>query len=56
MNDNVITVIVIAIGDDYRFAVFGLVTKLRLKFQGLFISLRIVDFTFLLQNWLSAII
>ena len=29
-------VIVIAIGDDYRFAFFGLVTKLWLKFQGLF--------------------
>ena len=28
--------IVIAIGDDYRFAFFGLVTKLWLKFQGLF--------------------
>ena len=27
--------IVIAIGDDYRFAFFGLVTKLWLKFQGL---------------------
>ena len=47
--------IVIAIGDDYRFAFFGLVTKLWLKFQGLFISLRIVDFTFLLQNWLNVI-
>ena len=30
-------IIVIAIGDDYRFAVFGLVTKLWLKFQGLFL-------------------
>ena len=29
-------IIVIAIGDDYRFAFFGLVTKLWLKFQGLF--------------------
>ena len=29
-------VIVIAIGDDYRFAFFGLVTKFWLKFQGLF--------------------
>ena len=29
--------IVIAIGDDYRFAFFGLVTKLWLKFQGLFL-------------------
>ena len=49
-------VIVIAIGDYYRFAFFGLVTKLWLKFQGLFfISLRIVDFTFLLQNWLNVI-
>ena len=48
--------IVIAIGDYYRFAFFGLVTKLWLKFQGLFfISLRIVDFTFLLQNWLNVI-
>ena len=28
--------IVIAIGDDYRFAFFGLATKLWLKFQGLF--------------------
>ena len=50
-----IPIIVIAIGDDYRFAFFGLVTKLWLKFQGLFISLRIVDFTFLLQNWLNVI-
>ena len=49
-----VPLIVIAIGDDYRFAFFGLVTKLWLKFQGLFfISLRIVDFTFLLQNWLN---
>ena len=48
-------IIVIAIGDDYRFAFFGLVTKLWLKFQGLFISLRIVDFTFLLQNSLNVI-
>ena len=31
-----ISIIVIAIGDDYRFAFFGLVTKLWLKFQGLF--------------------
>ena len=31
-----ILVIVIAIGDDYRFAFFGLATKLWLKFQGLF--------------------
>ena len=30
-------IIVIAIGDDYRFAFFGLVTKLWLKFQGLFL-------------------
>ena len=30
------SIIVIAIGDDYRFAVFGLFTKLWLKFQGLF--------------------
>ena len=29
-------IIVIAIGDDYRFAFFGLVTKLWLKFRGLF--------------------
>ena len=32
----VVIMFVIAIGDDYRFAVFGLVTKLWLKFQGLF--------------------
>ena len=31
-----VPLIVIAIGDDYRFAFFGLVTKLWLKFQGLF--------------------
>ena len=30
-------IIVIAIGDDYRFAFFGLATKLWLKFQGLFL-------------------
>ena len=32
-----ISLIVIAIGDYYRFAFFGLVTKLWLKFQGLFL-------------------
>ena len=32
----VVGLIVIAIGDYYRFAFFGLVTKLWLKFQGLF--------------------
>ena len=48
--------IVIAIGDDYRFAFFGLVTKLLIEIsRAFFISLRIVDFTFLLQNWLNVI-
>ena len=32
-----IKIIVIAIGDDYRFAFFGLATKFWLKFQGLFL-------------------
>ena len=51
-----IQLIVIAMGDDYWFHVFGLSPKLWLNFQGLFfISLRVVDFTFLLQNWLNGI-
>ena len=48
------SIIVIAMGDDYRFDVFGLATKLWI-FRGFFISLRITDFTFLLQKWLNGI-
>ena len=46
-------VIAMAMTIDLTFS--GLATKLWLNFQGLFISLRIVDFTFLLQNWLNGI-
>ena len=38
---------------DFTFS--GFATKLWLNFQGLFISLRVVGFTFLLQNWLKGI-
>ena len=52
-NETNIYIIVIAEGD--RFLIVELATKLWLNFQGPFISLRIADFTFLLQNWLFGI-